>query len=96
MTLPAFLQGIQSESQLILIVYETTSHILKFLFDENCSPSNKFLETHPICENVKYRLEEAILLYMEEKMSLVIFDCDQTGYSHFNIRSLLQNHPKII
>lgn len=33
---------------------------MKFLFDENCSPSNKFLDAHPICENVKYRLEEAV------------------------------------
>ncbi|WP_371504276.1 DUF5615 family PIN-like protein [Nitrosopumilus adriaticus] len=33
---------------------------MKFLFDENCSPSNKFLETYPVCENVKYRLEEAV------------------------------------
>jgi len=31
---------------------------MKFLFDENCSPSNKFLDAHPVCENVKYRLEE--------------------------------------
>lgn len=33
---------------------------MKFLFDENCSPSDKFLEAHPVCENVKYRLEEAV------------------------------------
>lgn len=33
---------------------------LKFLFDENCSPSNKFLNAHPICENVKYRLSEGV------------------------------------
>jgi len=33
---------------------------MKYLFDENCSPSNKFLESHPVCENVKYRLEEGV------------------------------------
>lgn len=33
---------------------------MKFLFDENCSPSNKFLEAHPVCENVKYRLEQGV------------------------------------
>jgi len=33
---------------------------MKFLFDENCSPSNKFLDAHPICENVKYRLEQGV------------------------------------
>ena len=33
---------------------------MKFLFDENCSPSNKFLDTHPVCENVKYRMKEGV------------------------------------
>jgi len=33
---------------------------MNFLFDENCSPSDKFLEVHPVCENVKYRLEEGV------------------------------------
>ena len=28
---------------------------MKYLFDENCSVSNKFLEDHPGCENVKYK-----------------------------------------
>lgn len=30
---------------------------MKYLFDENCSVSDKFLELHPGCENVKYHLE---------------------------------------
>ena len=33
---------------------------MKYLFDENCSPSNKFLESHSVCKNVKYRLEEGV------------------------------------
>ena len=33
---------------------------MNFLFDENCSPSDKFLEAHPVCENVKYRLDESV------------------------------------
>ncbi len=50
---------------------------IKFLFDENCSPSNKFLELHPVCENVKYRLEEgvkdeAILEHMSNKEFVII------------------------
>ena len=33
---------------------------MKYLFDENCSVTDKFLELHPGCENVKYRLEQGI------------------------------------
>ena len=33
---------------------------MKYLFDENCSPSDKFLEVHTVCENVKYRLQEGV------------------------------------
>lgn len=33
---------------------------MRYLFDENCAPSDKFLNTHPICENVKYRLQEGV------------------------------------
>ena len=32
----------------------------KYLFDENCSVSDKFLELHPGCENVKYYLEPGV------------------------------------
>lgn len=28
---------------------------MKYLFDENCSPTDKFLDAHPGCENVKYQ-----------------------------------------
>lgn len=50
---------------------------MKFLFDENCSPSDKFLEAHPICENVKYRLEkavkdEAILEHVSNKEFVIV------------------------
>ena len=31
---------------------------MKYLFDENCSVSDKFLKDHPGCENVKYKLGE--------------------------------------
>ena len=31
---------------------------MKYLFDENCSVRKKFLEAHPGCENVKYKLGE--------------------------------------
>ena len=31
---------------------------MKYLFDENCSVSDKFLDEHPGCENVKYKLGE--------------------------------------
>ena len=31
---------------------------MKYLFDENCSVSNKFLKEHPGCKNVKYQLEK--------------------------------------
>ena len=34
------------------------ARIMKYLFDENCSVSDKFLEQHPGCENVKYKLGE--------------------------------------
>jgi len=33
---------------------------MKYLFDENCSVSDKFLELHPGCENVKYHLEQGV------------------------------------
>jgi uncharacterized protein YaiI (UPF0178 family) len=33
---------------------------MKFLFDENCSPTNKFLDAHPGCENVKYQLGQGV------------------------------------
>ena len=33
---------------------------MKYLFDENCSVSDKFLESHPGCENVKYHLEQGV------------------------------------
>ena len=33
---------------------------MKYLFDENCSPTNKFLEAHPGYENVKYQLGQGI------------------------------------
>lgn len=33
---------------------------MKYLFDENCSMSDKFLELHPGCENVKYNLEQGV------------------------------------
>ena len=50
---------------------------MKFLFDENCSPSDKFLKEHPICENVKYRLEqgikdEAILEHVSNKEFVIV------------------------
>ena len=50
---------------------------MKFLFDENCSPSNKFLSEHPICENVKYRLEqgvkdEAILEHVSNEEYIIV------------------------
>lgn len=31
---------------------------MKYLFDVNCSVSDKFLKDHPGCENVKYKLGE--------------------------------------
>ncbi|MBI1661936.1 MAG: DUF5615 family PIN-like protein [Nitrosopumilus sp.] len=62
---------------------------MKFLFDENCSPSDKFIETHPICENVKYRLEqgvkdEAILEHVSKDEFIIVtkdirFALDATG-----------------
>ena len=62
---------------------------MKFLFDENCSPSDKFIETHPICENVKYRLEqgvkdEAILEHVSKDDFIIVtkdirFALDATG-----------------
>jgi len=33
---------------------------MKYLFDENCSVSNKFLEDHPGCKNVKYHIGESV------------------------------------
>ena len=33
---------------------------MKYLFDENCSVSDKFLKSYPGCENVKYHLEQGI------------------------------------
>jgi len=33
---------------------------LKYLFDENCSVSDKFLEEHPGCENVKYKISKGV------------------------------------
>jgi predicted nuclease of predicted toxin-antitoxin system len=33
---------------------------MKFLFDENCSLSDKFLKGHQIYEYVKYRLEQGV------------------------------------
>lgn len=33
---------------------------MKYFFDENCSPTNKFLEVHPGCDNVKYRLGQGV------------------------------------
>ena len=33
---------------------------MKYLFDENCSPTNKFLESHPGCESVKYQLGQGV------------------------------------
>ena len=33
---------------------------MKYLFDENCSPTNKFLDAHLGCENVKYQLGEGV------------------------------------
>ena len=31
---------------------------MKYLFDENCSVSDKFLEDHPGCRNVKYHISK--------------------------------------
>jgi len=33
---------------------------MKYLFDENCSVSDKFLDEHPGCENVKYKIDEGV------------------------------------
>lgn len=33
---------------------------MKYLFDENCSVSDKFLSEHPGCQNVKYHISEGV------------------------------------
>jgi len=33
---------------------------MKYLFDENCSPTDKFLDAHPGCKNVKYQLRQGV------------------------------------
>jgi len=53
---------------------------MKFLFDENCSPTNKFLEAHPGCKNVKYQLGEGVkddtILQKSNKEEFVIVTRD--------------------
>ena len=33
---------------------------MKYLFDENCSVSDKFLSEHPGCQNVKYHISKGV------------------------------------
>ena len=53
---------------------------MKYLFDENCSPTNKFLEAHPGCKNVKYQLGQGIkddkILQQSDKDEFVIVTRD--------------------
>ena len=53
---------------------------MKYLFDENSSVSNKFLDLHHECENVKYHLEEGVkdetILQKTKKEEFVIVTKD--------------------
>ena len=53
---------------------------MKYLFDENCSVSNKFLEKHPGCQNVKYHIAEGVkdetILQQTNKNEFVIVTKD--------------------
>lgn len=50
---------------------------MRYLFDENSSPTDKFLETHPECENVKYKdgqgvKDETILARSNNKEHIIV------------------------
>jgi len=53
---------------------------MKYLFDANCSVSDKFLEDHPGCENVKYQLGDGVkdetILEKSDKNEFVIVTRD--------------------
>ncbi|MEC4848980.1 MAG: DUF5615 family PIN-like protein [Nitrosarchaeum sp.] len=53
---------------------------MKYLFDENCSPTDKFLDAHPGCMNVKYRLgqgaKDETILQQADKNEFVIVTRD--------------------